>query len=128
MAIFKNKQKKEKTEPEKPEKKKKEDSQDKSTFKKEPIAWRSLEYPYISEKATDLSQENKYVFVMKDKANKKQVKDAVEELYKVNVLNVNVVKIPRKKKRLGRHHGWKKGFKKAIVELKKGQKIDIYPT
>ncbi len=133
MAIFKKKNKIKKEEPKPEEDKKvkekvKEKEKEEIGFKKEPIAWKVLESPYISEKATDLVNKNKYIFKIKDSANKKQVKDAVEEIYKVNVLNVNITKIPRKKKRLGKFHGWKKGFKKAIIEIEKGQKIDIYPT
>ncbi len=127
MAIFKRKPKTKEPDPIQ-EKKEKTENLKKSEIKKEPTAWRALSFPYISEKATDLTEEDKYVFVIKDKANKNQVKKAVEELYKINVLKVNIVKIPRKKKRLGKYHGWKKGFKKAIVQVKKGQKIDIYPT
>ncbi|MDD4062529.1 MAG: 50S ribosomal protein L23 [Candidatus Pacebacteria bacterium] len=89
------------------------------------IAWQVLDRPYISEKATDLSKENKYIFVVSDKSNKNQVKQAIEELYGVNVLSVNVLNVNRKKKRLGKFTGWKKGFKKAIVEIKEGQRIDI---
>lgn len=81
--------------------------------------------PYVSEKALELEKERKYVFEVIKNANKKQVKDAVEELYQVSVVNINIINMPRKKKRLGRYTGWKKGYKKAIVELKENQKIDI---
>ena len=89
------------------------------------IAWQVLDRPYISEKATDLEKGNKYIFVAFKDSNKNQVKQAVEELYGVDVLSVNMLNVNRKKKRLGRFEGWKKGFKKAIVEIKEGQKIDI---
>ena len=142
MAIFKTKTKKENPDLKKKEMEKEKEKEknlsaqaeeiqkktEKVTLKKEPMAWRSLKAPYISEKATSLVEENKYIFVVKDKANKNEIRNAIEELYKVNILNVNIIKIHRKKKRLGKFHGWKKGFKKAIVEVKKGQKIDIYPS
>ncbi len=138
MAIFKNKTKKEdRTEDKKNilsnksgslEKTKENKSLDKSLVKKDLVAWNFLKSPYISEKATALSEKNKYVFVVSDNANKFQVKESIQELYKVKVLNINIIKIPRKKKRLGRRHGWKKGFKKAIIEIEKGQKIDVYPS
>jgi large subunit ribosomal protein L23 len=133
MAIFKNKTKKEEQIPDEKkdllDKKKKETKPlEKSINKKDSIAWNFLKSPYVSEKATALSEENKYVFIVSDKANKSQVKESMQELYKVKVLNVNIVKIPRKKKRLGKYHGWKKGFKKAVIEVKKGEKIDIYPS
>lgn len=89
------------------------------------IAWQVLDRPYISEKATDLGRENKYIFVVSKDSNKNQVKQAVEELYGVDVLSVNVLNVNRKKKRLGKFRGWKKGFKKAVVEIKKGQSIDV---
>jgi large subunit ribosomal protein L23 len=92
------------------------------------LAWRVLEHPYISEKATDLAKENKYVFKVTDKSNKTSIKKAIKEVYNVDALDVKIIKISRKKKRLGRHQGWKKGFKKAIVEIKEGQKIDVYPS
>ncbi len=92
------------------------------------MAWRQLKYPYISEKATKLNEENKYIFVVSDEANKTEIKKAVEEIYKTKVVNVNIINIPKKRKRLGRYQGWKKGFKKAIVEIKKGEKIDVYPS
>jgi len=103
------------------------EKKEKADLKRESIAWRVIESPYISEKATGLEKENKYVFKILDKATKPQVKGAVKEIYGVNVLDVKIVKIPRKRKRLGRHRGWKKGFKKAIIEIEKGQKLDIHP-
>ncbi len=100
----------------------------KTSLKKELVAWSTLKNPYISEKATELAKENKYIFKIFDNANKTRVKEAIKEVYGADVVSVNIVKVPRKKKRLGRHQGWKKGFKKAIVEIKKGQKIDVYPS
>ncbi len=97
-------------------------------IKKASIAWEVLKNPYISEKATELAKENKYLFKVSDRANKIQIKRAIKEVYEVDVVKVNIVNIPKKKKRLGRHHGWQKGFKKAIVEIEKGQKIDVYPS
>ncbi len=100
----------------------------KTSLKKELVAWSTLKNPYISEKATELAKENKYIFKIFDNANKTRVKESIKEVYGADVVSVNIVKVPRKKKRLGRHQGWKKGFKKAIVEIKKGQKIDVYPS
>jgi len=92
------------------------------------IAWKVLEKPHISEKATQLSSENKYVFKVSSYSNKIEIKKAIEDLFGVSVITVNIVNIPRKKKKLGKYSGWKKGFKKAIVEIKKGQQIDVIPT
>ena len=91
------------------------------------LAWRVLEQPHISEKATDLTKENKYIFRVFPKSNKKEIKKAVEGIYGVDVLDVRTVSIPRKKKMRGRILGWKKGYKKAIVKIKKGQKIELLP-
>jgi large subunit ribosomal protein L23 len=82
--------------------------------------------PWITEAATALMELNKYVFVVGPKATKNQIAAAVEGLYKVKVLTVNTIKIPRKFKNYGRTPGWKTGIKKAIVTLKEGDKIDLF--
>jgi large subunit ribosomal protein L23 len=81
--------------------------------------------PHISEKATYLADEGKYVFKVYGNTNKPEIKKSVEGIYGVNVLQVNIVKTPKKKRRLGRHEGFKKGYTKAIVTVKEGQKIEI---
>lgn len=82
--------------------------------------------PHISEKAGILSEKNQYVFKIQDStANKLEIKKSVEGIYGVNVLSVNVIKVPAKKRRLGRTQGFKKGYSKAIVTIKEGQKIEI---
>ncbi len=82
--------------------------------------------PHISEKGTILTEKNKYVFRVYSNSNKPEIKKSVEGIYGVNVLSVNVVKIPPKKRRLGRTEGFKKGYNKAIVTIKEGQKIEIF--
>ena len=89
------------------------------------LAYRVLESPHITEKATKLGEENKYVFKVFQKANKIEIKKAINDLYGVEVLDIKIINVPRKRKRLGRQFGWKKGYKKAIVKIKKGQKIEI---
>ena len=86
-----------------------------------------LRSPHIAEKSTRLIEIDKYVFKVYQRANKTEIKKAIEEIYGVNVLKVNIIKIPRKKRRLGKTQGWRKGYKKAIVKIKKGQKIEILP-
>jgi len=86
-----------------------------------------LASPHIAEKPTRLANVNQYVFKVYPKANKTEIKKAVEEIYGVDVLKVRIVKVPRKRRRLGRIRGWRKGYKKAIVAVKEGQKIDILP-
>ena len=90
-----------------------------------------IKEPHITEKAGILSEKNKYVFKVYPKANKVEVKKAIESLYGVKVRKVHMVHTAPKKRRLGRHQGWrqglKKGFKKAIVSLKEGDKIELLP-
>lgn len=91
----------------------------------DPIAWRILDKPYVSEKATELEKENRYTFRVIDGSSKLQIKRAVEEIYGVGVISVNTVSVPRKKKKMGKLKGWRKSFKKAIVQIKEGEKISI---
>jgi len=91
------------------------------------IAYRILKKPHITERATDLTKINQYIFEVWPRSNKTEIRKAVEELYGVNVESVNVIKIPAKKRRLGKTSGWKKGYKKAIVKLREGEKIEVLP-
>lgn len=85
-----------------------------------------LEGPHITEKTTDLAGEGKYVFEVSSNANKTEIKKAIEKLYKVKVVSVNILNMPSKIRRVGRTIGHLAGFKKAIVSLQKGHKIDIF--
>jgi large subunit ribosomal protein L23 len=93
--------------------------------KKTGMAFGILKSLHVTEKATDLSKNDQYVFQVFPKANKSEIKKAIEEIFNVDVLSVNTVKTPSKRRRLGKTFGWKKGHKKAIVKIGKGQKIDI---
>ena len=104
-------------------KKKKENKDSAATVGVEHLAWKVLAGPYISEKATELAKENRYIFKVTDDSNKLQIKKAIKELYGADAISVNIINIPKKKKRLGKYKGWKKGFKKAVVEVKKGQRM-----
>jgi large subunit ribosomal protein L23 len=86
-----------------------------------------LESPHITEKATELTKHNQYVFRVLPRANKVEVKKDVENLYGVDVVDVKIINVPRKRRRLGRFLGWRKGYKKAIVKIKEGQKIEVLP-
>ena len=66
-----------------------------------------------------------YVFTVTKNANKIEIRRAIEKLYKVNVRKVRVVNLPSKFRQIGKYQGEKSGFKKAIVSLRAGQKIDI---
>lgn len=81
--------------------------------------------PHISEKGSVLAEKGQYIFKVFPNANKTEIKKAIEGIYRVDVLSVNVLKIPAKKRRLGKISGFKKGYKKAIVKIKPGQKIEI---
>ena len=86
--------------------------------------------PVISEKSMDETQRGKYTFRVHDDANKNQVKKAIEELFKVNVVTVNVSTTKAKEKsrnrRRGRIRGWTSPWKKAVVTLAAGQKIEFF--
>ena len=82
--------------------------------------------PVVSEKSYSLIEENKYSFRVHDKAQKTQVRQAVEELFDVKVEGVNIVKVQAKPKRRGMTRGTKPGWKKAIVQLRAGDRIEIF--
>lgn len=90
-------------------------------------AYRILKEPHVTEKATDLTKVNQYVFKVYPAANKTEIKRAVEDIYGVNVDSVQIVNIPPKKRRLGKTQGWSSGYKKAVIRLREGQKIEILP-
>ncbi len=87
-----------------------------------------IKQPWITEKSHALSQTGRYVFLVDKSANKPEVKKAIKAIYKVDPINVNIVNIKGKTKRVGSKFGQKSGYKKAIVKLKAGQKIDVMPT
>lgn len=79
---------------------------------------------YISEKSTSLNSFNQYVFKVFDDTTKNEIKKQVEKSFDVKVQGVKIINLPRKRRTVGRHVGFKKGFKKAIVVLEKGQIIE----
>lgn len=81
--------------------------------------------PLITEKATLLSEHNKVSFKIAPTATKTDVKAAVEQLFKVKVRSVNVLNSKTKQKRFKGFEGTRSGYKKAIVTLEEGQKIDV---
>ena len=83
--------------------------------------------PLVSEKNSNLrADQNKYVFRVKMKANKLQIKNAVQELFKVNVEQVTTMRMAGKPKRLGRFEGRRPDWKKAVVRLRKGETIELF--
>ena len=85
----------------------------------------SIKTPIITEKATVLSEQNKTVFKVHVKANKKNIKKNIEKIFKVNVIKINIVNSKRKQKIKQGKLSTKSGYKKAIITLKKGQSIDL---
>lgn len=90
-------------------------------------AWGILKSPHITEKATDLGDLNQYTFEVWKDANKSEVKKAVRSLYGVDVVRVRIVNIPGKERRYKGQLGRASGYKKAIVRIKAGQKIEVLP-
>src|SRR4051794_3101813 len=92
-------------------------------------SWDTIVRPVISEKSTFLGDQGKYVFEVAPDANKIEIKKAVEEVFaarKINVVAVNILRQPGKMRRLGRHSGMTRSWKKAIVTLKPGQTLDLF--
>ena len=85
----------------------------------------SIKFPVVTEKATILSEQNKTVFKVDKKANKKTIKKNIEKIFKVNVIKVNIINKHTKRKIKQGRLSKKTGYKKAIVTLKKGQSIDL---
>ena len=82
--------------------------------------------PVVTEKSIGLMENNKYVFKVALSANKIEIKKAVEEIFKVKVVDVNTVRVKGKEKRMGRSVGRTSDYKKAIVQLAEGDSIEIF--
>ncbi|MBA2383486.1 MAG: 50S ribosomal protein L23 [Actinobacteria bacterium] len=82
--------------------------------------------PVVSEKSYSLIEDRKYTFKVHKNAHKTQVRQAVEELFDVHVVNVNILKVQAKPKRRGLSKGIRPGWKKAIVQLREGDTIEIF--
>ena len=82
--------------------------------------------PVVSEKSYSLIGDNKYSFRIHPDAHKTQVRQAVEELFEVKVERVNIVKVQPKPKRRGMSKGIRPGWKKAIVQVREGETIEIF--
>ena len=80
--------------------------------------------PHVTEKAASQDPAQS-VFKVDPMANKTEIKKAIESLYHVDVIKVRIINVPKKRRKLGRYQGWKSGYKKALVEIKEGQKIEI---
>lgn len=86
-----------------------------------------IQAPIITEKSMALKEQyNKYTFKVAKKANKIQIKQAIEEIFKVKVINVATINVLPKRKRVGQYVGYTSAYKKAICQLAEGQKIDAF--
>ena len=81
--------------------------------------------PNITEKSTAMSEYNKVVFKVNNKASKDSIKKSIEKIFKVNVVKINTINMRRKTKMVKNKKVFKSGYKKAIITLKKGQSIDL---
>jgi large subunit ribosomal protein L23 len=86
-----------------------------------------IKYPVISDKATRLLERNKYTFMVDRKANKFTIKKVIEFIFDVNVIKINTLTQPNKKRTVGRFSGYKSRYKKAIITLKNGDSINLFP-
>ncbi|HBL35732.1 MAG TPA: 50S ribosomal protein L23 [Firmicutes bacterium] len=85
-----------------------------------------IKKPIVTEKSTRLMEMNKYCFVVDRRASKIQIKDAIETIFNVRVLDVNTMRMLGKLKRMGRHEGRRPNWKKAIVTLEPGSRIEYF--
>jgi len=85
-----------------------------------------LRRPVITEKNTMLTEQSKYTFEVAREANKPQIKQAVEKAFKVKVVSVNVIHVPGNTRRAGRQRGMTPSWKKAVVTLEPGNKIEFF--
>jgi large subunit ribosomal protein L23 len=82
--------------------------------------------PVVTEKTTAMMQDNKYTFIVPLKANKVEIRQAVETLFKVKVEAVNTIRVEGKVKRMGKNVGKRPDYKKAIVKLAPGERIEFF--
>ena len=82
-------------------------------------------FPVVTEKSTNLSEQNKVTFKVPFSSDKKSLKKNVEKIFKVNVIKINIINKKTRVKSIRGKNVSKKGYKKAIITLKKGQSIDL---
>ena len=86
-----------------------------------------IKYPLITEKSTKLNEKNFYTFIVDKKVTKETIKQAVEYLFSVKVLEVKTLNLPPKKRRVGRYIGYRPNYKKTIVKLDSNNRINFFP-
>jgi len=85
-----------------------------------------VKYPLITDKATRLLENNQYSFIVDSHSDKTTIKTSIEYLFDVKVIKINTCQLPKKKKRVGKYVGWKPRYKKAIVTLSEGDRINLF--
>lgn len=88
-------------------------------------SYETIVHPVISEKGTGMAEQGKYLFRVRRDSNKMEIKKAVQDIFKVKVREVNTMNVRGKMKRLRHRAGMTSAWKKAIVTLKKGEKIEF---
>ena len=89
--------------------------------------WEIIKGPIITEKSNDLLEnEGKYTFKVALEANKVEIKQAIEEIFNVKVVDINTVRVLPKRRRVGKYEGYRSAYKKAIVKLAENNKIDAF--
>ncbi|MFH1427973.1 MAG: 50S ribosomal protein L23, partial [Patescibacteria group bacterium] len=89
-------------------------------------AYQNIVKPLVTEKASALGVEDKYIFQVAPKANKIEIAKSIEEIYGIKPVSVNIINLRGKNVRYGRTIGRRKSWKKAIIKLPKGKTIKIY--
>lgn len=82
--------------------------------------------PVLSEKSTEMADQNKYVFKVSMNANKHLIKKAIHEIFNITPAKINIMKVRGKRKRVRYQYGFTSSWKKAIVTVKKGDKIELF--
>lgn len=85
-----------------------------------------IKRPIITEKSSNLVENLQYTFEVDPSATKTEIKDAIEKIFKVKVIEIRTINVHRKPKRMQRFEGFKPAYKKAIVRLAAGQTIDVF--
>lgn len=83
--------------------------------------------PLVTEKATMLLENNQYTFEVDPRADKPQIRAAIEELFQVKVVGISTQNPPRKKRRVGKFAGFRSQYKRAVVTLAPGDTITLFP-
>lgn len=89
-------------------------------------AYEIIKRPLITEKTTQLVEQGKYTFEVAAKANKVEVKNAIETIFEVEVESVNIINVRKKEKRVGKYSGLRPAVRKAVITLKAGHTLDVF--